>query len=86
MNHARPLGDLHRELHRSARFDDRLDRWATIIRERIPADRCQLLIQDDQSALGKALLKSAGPTRSIEILASDPSHPVYQLRLERAEP
>jgi putative nucleotidyltransferase with HDIG domain len=85
-DHRLPLGDLHRELHRSARFDDRLDRWASAIRDRIPADRCQLLIQEDQSALGKALLKAAGPTRSIEILPSDPSHPVYQLRLERAEP
>jgi putative nucleotidyltransferase with HDIG domain len=82
----RPLVDLHYGLQRAAHFDDLLDRWSSAVLDRIPADRYQMLIQEDQSSLGKALLKAGGLLRSIEILPSDPAHPVYQLRLERAEP
>jgi putative nucleotidyltransferase with HDIG domain len=77
---------LGHDLQRAASFDDRLDRWAAALRDRVPSDRYQVMVQEIQSPLGKALLKAAGQYRSFDIFSSDLSHPVFHLRLEHAEP
>jgi putative nucleotidyltransferase with HDIG domain len=80
------LTELNRDLQRSGHFDERLDRWVSTLRSLLPCDRYQLLVQETHIPLGKALLAARFHSANFDVFSSEQNHPVYKLRLERAEP
>jgi putative nucleotidyltransferase with HDIG domain len=80
------LAELNRDFQRSSHFGERLDRWVAALRDLIPCDRYQLLVQDVHVPLGKALLSAEYHYPNMDVYSSEQNHPVYKLRLERTEP
>jgi putative nucleotidyltransferase with HDIG domain len=80
------IADLNHDFQRIVRFDDRFERWITALKAAVPCERYQLLVQDNQTSLGKSLLKTRARFINFEIFSNEQSHPVYQLKLERVEP